>query len=113
MTRREYTDSMPVPQRKMTREQFAHMWTNKMKKSLLAKGLIHYTAKKSWAWSWPADASIPMAWPTGGIVEAHTRGEARAEIKKALSVHKPFKGRLPVGIVIARVEDQHLRDRTA
>jgi len=93
-TRVDYMDSITLPQRRMTREQFAKLWTRRMKKALLAKGLVKYTPKKRWLWDIPGNVLI------GGVVEAHTRSEARAQIKANLGINK---GRLPIGITIYEV----------
>ena len=52
------------------------------------------TAKKPAKWSYDVEGQT-------GTVEAHTRSEARAEIKKAIGC----KGRLPVGIVLEKLDE--------
>lgn len=52
------------------------------------------TAKKPAKWSYDVEGQT-------GTVEAHTRSEARAEVKKAIGV----KGRLPVGITLEKVNE--------
>lgn len=53
------------------------------------------TAKKPATWSYDVEGQT-------GTVVAHTRSEARAEIKKALG----WKGRLPVGITVEKKTDE-------
>lgn len=93
LTRREFCNTAMTPGKKRpTQSQFVDLLTMRMKQSLRDKGLAKPAEPKWWVWTLDH---------VSGMVSAHTRSEARAEIKKELGVSK--SKRLPLGIEISHV----------
>jgi len=85
------TLALESPERSKT-DQVAYL-NRAVKRANKASGYV--TAKKPATWSYTVNGQ-------DGTVVAHTRSEARAEIKKELGL----KGRLPVGVKIERVTSE-------
>ena len=116
-TRREYFESLPFRQPKASFDDVLALVKRQIKRKAIADGLIVDPAKRpprcKWAWELPAAKTVTFNMeegtllgvkenPTGGIVDADTRSEARSLIKSKLGLRK--KDRLPVGITIIEVE---------
>jgi hypothetical protein len=117
-TRREYFDSLPFRIPKTNFDEVLALVKRQIKRKAIADGVIVDPAQRpprcKWAWELPAGAisatfnmkdgelhSVTEN-PTGGIVDADTRSEARGLIKSKLGLRK--KDRLPIGITIIKVE---------
>lgn len=96
-TRTEYVNSLSVRRSKPTRLDVAQAMASNVRKTLRAKGLWKMTPVKTWLYS------VNMG--PEAVVYAHTRSEARAQIKAILGIKK---GRLPsyVELMEAPREDQ-------
>jgi hypothetical protein len=93
-TQMQYVLSRPSTRPQMTRKEFLVKVQREMKRRMIADGVIEdpRTKRPKFDWHWSIGET------TGGIVQANTRGEARAQIKHRLKLH-----RLPVGITIIKI----------
>jgi hypothetical protein len=117
-TRREYFDSLTFRPRKISFDEALAFVKRQIKRKAIADGVIYDPAQRpprhKWAWQLsPGTISATFNMkdgelhsvtenPTGGIVDADTRSEARSLIKAKLGLRR--KDRLPVGITIIKVE---------
>lgn len=79
-----------------TRKKVTEFARRELKRQVVAHGLLPNPAEQppKYRWSWKWDSC-------GGVVEANTRGEARARIKQKLDL--PKRARLPKELQIERL----------
>lgn len=90
----EYFDSRPQRPVRVTRAAVVTMMAKAVKRKLIADGRIPAEKPKK-------KFMYDLIGLTGGTVYAHTRGEARALVKKDLGISR--SGRLPKGMSIIEV----------
>jgi hypothetical protein len=93
MTRDQFAQAMQRPQRKPSLRETARLMALRARQAMVKGGLIVAKQKTQWLWG---DGN-----GSGGQVFAHTRSEARSEVKKALGIKK---GRMPVGVALIEAE---------